>query len=165
MAVRAVPVTREGLAHIVENLRPRDAAEIFALRWDDDRLAFVNDYLPLMGATCRIWERDGVPVSCQGVVCMRPGVWEVFAFGTNAWASVILSMTRYATRAIMPSLLRVGFHRAECRALAVHEDSRRWIEYLGADEEGTLKGFGRNGEDFVTYVWDRDLVQQRIKRS
>jgi RimJ/RimL family protein N-acetyltransferase len=165
VTVCAVPVTHTGLTHIVQNLRPRDDEEIFALRWNDNRDEFVRDYLPLMGATCVIWERDGVPVSCQGIVCIRPRVWEVFGFGTACWPSVILSMTRYATRAIMPSLLRVGFHRAECRALAVHEDSRRWIEFLGAHEEGVLKGYGRGGEDFVSYVWRRDDVLKRLQRS
>jgi hypothetical protein len=92
---------------------------------------------------------------------MRPGVWEVFAFGTDLWPSVVLDMTRYATRRIMPALLRVGFHRAECRALAFHEDSRKWIEFLGAREEAVLKKFGRAGEDFVSYVWGREDVQRR----
>jgi hypothetical protein len=159
--IKRVPVTEAGLRYIVTNLRPRDAAEIFALRWDDDREAFARDFLPLCGAMCSVWERNGVPVSVQGVVCTRPGVWEVFAFGTDLWPSVVLDMTRHATRYIMPALLRVGFHRAECRALASHTDSRKWIEFLGAREETILKGFGRNGEDFVGYVWGRDDVQLR----
>jgi RimJ/RimL family protein N-acetyltransferase len=163
VAVRAVPVDEEKLRWVIENLRPRDRAEIYALRWDEDGDSFAQDFFPLMGAMCRIWEHDGVPVSVQGVLCARPGVWEVFAFGTPSWPRVILSMTRYATRTIMPALLRVGFHRAECRALVAHEDSRRWIEFLGAREEGVLKGLGRGGEDFVGYVWGRDDVQRRIK--
>jgi hypothetical protein len=162
VTVRAVPVDQGKLTHIVQNLRPRDADEIFALRWDDDQVSFVRDFFPLMGAACVVWVRDEVPVSCQGIIMARPGVWEVFAFGTNCWPDVVLSMTRYATRVIMPALLRVGFHRAECRALAAHEDSRRWIEFLGAHEEARLKGLGRGGEDFVGYVWGRADVQRRI---
>lgn len=148
-----VPVTEAGLAHIIANLRPRDRAEIFALRWDDDERALLDETLPWCGDMCWIWERDHVPVAAQGAMPVRPGVWAVWAFGTESWPSVILDMTRHAKRFIIPAVLRSGAHRAECRALSSHGDSRRWIEALGGRLECILEGFGRDAEDFAFYTW------------
>jgi hypothetical protein len=156
-----VPVTEERLRHVVTHMRKRDADEIYALRWDDDPEQIVRGLLPLCGAMCWIWERDGVPVSVQGVIPARPGVWEVFAFGTDDWPRVVLDMTRHARSFIIPALLRAGFRRAECRALASHTDSRKWIEALGAVEECVLERYGRADETFVAYVWWPERVHRR----
>ena len=162
---RAVPVTEAGLRHVVLNMRERDRAEIYALRWDDDPERHVRDILPWMGEMCWTWERDGVPVSVQGTQPVRPGVWQNFAFGTDAWPHVVLDMTRHSRRFIIPALLRVGFHRAECRALLDHADSRRWIvEGLGGRQEAILRGLGRNGEDFVSYAWHPEDVAHVQRR-
>ena len=164
--VRHVPVTEDRLRHVVLNLRERDRAEIFALRWDDDPEGFLREALPQCGAMTWIWERDGVPVSIQGALPVRPGVWTAFAFGTGGWPGVVLDMTRHSRRFIMPALLRAGFRRCECRALASHVDSRKWILSLGAYEEATLERYGRRGETFVSYVWrPEDVQQQREQRA
>lgn len=152
-------VTREAVEFIVANLRQRDREEIFALRWDDDEKKFVNELLPFAGAMTWAWWRDGVPVALQGAWPVRPGVWSCWAFGTQDWPRVVLSMTRHARRFIIPALLRARFHRAEAVALAAHTDSRRWIMALGAREEGFRRGFGRNGEDYVCYVWTPEDVR------
>ena len=160
--VRRVPVTRDGLAQIVRDLRPRDMAEIMAVNWDDDRDAFVSRVLAVSGDMCGIWEFQGVPVACLGVFALWPSVWGAFAFGTPDWPHVVLDMTRHVRRFIIPALLAVGAHRVECRALASHDDARKWLTALGAKQEATLRGFGRAGEDFVLYAWrPEDVLQQR----
>lgn len=146
-------VTRPAVEYIIANLRLRDREEIFALRWDNDERALADDLLRFAGAMTWAWWRDGVPVSLQGAWPVRRGVWSCWAFGTDEWPRVVLSMTKHARRFIIPALLRARFHRAEAVALATHTDSRRWLEALGAREEGIRHGFGRNGEDFVSYVW------------
>lgn len=155
-----VPVTEAGLRHVVTHMRARDRAEIYALHWDDDPEAVVQGLLPRCGAMCWIWERDGVPVSVQGAIPMRPGVWTVFAFGTDGWPCLVKDMTRHSRSYIIPALVRSGFHRAECHALATHADSRRWIEALGAKEESVLRRYGRHGENFICYVWGPEDVRR-----
>jgi hypothetical protein len=152
-AVRAVPVTEEGLRYVVTHMRDRDRAEIYALRWDDDPETVIHELTSVCGAMCWVWEWDGVPVSIQGVVPQRPGVWSMFAFGTDQWRRVIRDMTRHAERFIKPALRRALARRVECRALASHTDSRRWIEHLGAHLEYVLPHYGRADETFVSYVW------------
>lgn len=155
-------VTRAAAEFIIENLRPRDREEIFALRWDNDERAFTEDVMRFAGDMTWAWWRDGVPIALQGAWPMRPGVWSCWAFGTEQWPRVVLSMTKHSRRFIIPALLRARFHRAEAVALAAHTDSRRWIEALGAREEGIRRGFGRHGEDFVCYVWTpADVIRWR----
>lgn len=148
-----VPVTEDRLRDVVSRMRARDAAEIYALRWTDDPEEVVQALLPLCGDTCWVWERDGIPVSVQGVIPSWPGVWSMFAFGTDEWPRVLLDMTRHAERFIKPMLRRAKARRVECRALASHTDSRRWIEALGAHAECVLQHCGRNDETFINYVW------------
>jgi hypothetical protein len=151
--VRQVPVTEAGVRAIVENLRERDRAEIMALYWEEDLEALIRNTLYVSGAMCRIFEWHGVPVAIVGAAALWPGVWSGFAFGTDLWPHVVLDMTRYARRFIIPALLAVGAHRIECRALASYGGARNWIEALGGRQECTLHRFGKNQEDYVVYVW------------
>lgn len=148
-----VPVTEERLRYIVAHMRQKDHEEIFSLRWDDNPEPLIRETMFLAGDMCWIWERDGVPVSIQGVICLRPGVWEGIAFGTDCWPLVVLDMTRHARRFIKPALLRAKAHRVECRALASHTESRKWIEALGGKQEAILSRYTRDTQDFVLYAW------------
>jgi hypothetical protein len=149
----AVPVTEDRLRYVIAHLRERDRTEIYALRWDDNEEYLLHTLLPQCGASCWIWERDGVPVSIQGVIPLRPNVWSMFAFGTDEWPKVVLDMTRHAERVIKPALRRAKVRRVECRALASHTDSLKWLGLLGAHIEGFHELYGRDGELFVTCVW------------
>jgi hypothetical protein len=159
--VRQEKVTEDALRYVVQHMRQRDRDEIYATHFTDDPELLVQGQLPWMGDMCCIWTRDGVPVSCQGVLPLWPGVWSMFAYGTDQWPHVVLSMTKHSLRFIVPALLAVNAHRVECRALASHTESRRWIEFLGAREEAVLRGFGKRREDFVLYVWRPEYVHRR----
>jgi RimJ/RimL family protein N-acetyltransferase len=159
--VEAHPVTREGLAYIAANLRPRDRREIFALRWNDDEDQFVNDVFAYMGDLWRMWSLDGEPVAINGVVPVRPGVVICGAFGTSKWRKTIKHMTRWSLDYVIPVLKLSNFHRGEAYVLAANTDSRKWIELLGGEIEAVLRGYGKGHEDFLLYVWD--LTQERIE--
>jgi len=163
--VQATPVTAEGLAYIVRNLRPRDRREIFALRWDDDEAQFVAHVYASAGDLWRMWSIDGgEPVAVNGVVPVRPGVVIAGAFGTSRWRSVVKPMTRWSLDYVIPILRQAGYHRGEAYVLAENTDSRRWIELLGGEIEAVLKGFGRQREDFLLYAWDltREKGESRV---
>jgi hypothetical protein len=145
-------------------MRDRDRDEIYATQYSDNPEDLLQLQLMLMGDMCCIWTCAGVPVSCQGILPIHPGVWTMFAYGTDQWPRVVLSMTKHALRRIVPALLAVGAHRVECRALASHTESRRWIEFLGAREEAILKAYGKRQEDFVLYVWRPEYHVHRGRR-
>lgn len=160
-----LPVERSAVEYIVANLRLRDYEEIFAQRWTDDQKSLIDEIMLWSGKMTWVFWRDGVPVALLGAWPVRPGVWSVWAFGTYRWPRVLSAMTKHVKRFIIPALLRAGAHRAEAVALATHRDSRRWLLALGAREEGTRRGWGRNGEDFVSYVWHPEYVHGRRRQS
>lgn len=160
-------VTPEALRWIAHNLRPRDRAEIFAMRWNDDEEAFVAEVCSVAGDLWRLWSLDGEPVAVNGVVPVRPGVVIAGAFGTNKWRSIVKPMTRWSLDYVIPLLRQAGYHRGEAYVLARNTDSRRWIELLGGELEAVLKGYGRGREDFLLYTWDltREKAQNDVLRK
>lgn len=146
------------LAYITRNLRARDREEVFAC-WADgpDQLAAQT---AAQGDFQWVAWHKGRPVASIGGRCLWPGVWSVWAFGTDDWPQVVLSMTRHVRRVMIPTLLETGAHRVECCALATHTDARRWLTALGARDEGVRRGYGRDGQDFVTYAWSPEDVSR-----
>jgi RimJ/RimL family protein N-acetyltransferase len=165
-AVAMHHVTRPALAYIVQNMRARDRAEIFALRWDDDEDAFIDMMMSVAGELWRIWTLDDEPVAVTGVVPVRPGVAIGAAFGTDKWRQVVRPMTRWAQTFIIPVLKGANYHRLEAYMLAANTDARRWVEHFGAEIEAVLRGYGRSREDFLLYVLDltQDRTAQRVAR-
>ena len=153
IAFRGPPFARDEVAHIVNNLRPRDHAEIFALRWDDDPNKLTADILTYAHAMWRIFTVDAEPVAMAGVVPVRPGVAVAASFGTELWPRVVRPITRFAREWTIPRLQAAHFHRAETYVLATNHDSRNWLFALGAREEACLTGYGRNQENFILYAW------------
>lgn len=139
------------LAYIAANIRDVDAAEVFAgAATNPDILAC--DTLRSGGVQWIAWA-DGVPVASFGGTQAWPGVWSVWMWATDRWPDVALSVHRQIKRVLIPELLARGGHRGQCASLATHTEAHRWLESLGFQAEGTLRGFGRAGEDFIMYGW------------
>lgn len=146
---------REDVEYIIANLRERDRAEIFATKWvDDDHSALVEAILHA-GAFQWAAYLDGEPVAMIGATPRWPGVWSMWAFGTDKWPRVARRLTKHAKRFMFPALMNAGAIRADCYALETHADARRWLTALGAIEEQRLANWGKNGETFVCYCWLR----------
>lgn len=150
------PTQREDIAHIVRNLRERDRAEIFGLRWDDDEVSLTDTIFAVSGPMWRVWHYQGEPVAMSGVVPERPGVVMAGAFGTDKFSRVALSIVRWGTRWCIPRLQAAGYHRGYAYAMAANVDGRRFIELLGGVKEAYLHKYGRNREDYILYAWRLD---------
>jgi hypothetical protein len=147
-------VSREGITHIVRNLRERDRREIFALRWNDDEEALINEICHVAGAMWKVWSWDHEPVAVNGVVPIRPGVVTACACGTDKWKYTLRAMTHWSRTWVIPALRASHYHRGEAHVLAANTDSRRWIESLGGQVECLLKNYGKDREDYLLYAWD-----------
>lgn len=158
MTVGMHEVSREGITHIVRNLRARDRHELFALRWHDNEDQLIADIEQVAHAMWKVWSWDGEPVAMNGVVPLRPGVAAACAFGTSKWRFVVRDITRWSREWVIPALRASNYHRGEAHVLASNSDSRRWIEALGGEVECLLHGYGKHREDFLLYAWD--LTQQ-----
>lgn len=147
------PLNAITIAYVVDNMRDSDRREIFATRWTDSQADLVKDCL-MCGHFGWVMGLER-PISFVGATPMHPGVWGVHMFATPEFRRIGHSLTRHVRRVMIPSLVSAGAHRAECKSMEGHDVAHRWLGYLGAQHEATLKEYGRNGEDFRLYVWRR----------
>lgn len=154
--VKLIENTHADTVYILQNMRELDHVEMGATLGPD----YLRQLPPMIGlARPYVWtavSEDGEPIALVGASSMRPGIANVFAMGTDRWGEALLLLTRHILRYIIPDLLKKGFHRAECSALANREDVRRWMGVLGGRSEATLRQWGVNREDFTTYAWLAD---------
>lgn len=163
--IKIVPVPPEhDILWVLLNLRKRDQEEIFATRKNSDAAALARD-LRVMGGYRWGAYLDGAPIAMIGMVERWPGVWSMWAFGTDDWPRAIIALTRLARWTMLTTIHKAGFHRADCLALETHDDARKWLTALGAEHETTLDKWGKNGENFVVYRWTRETTQRLIDRQ
>jgi hypothetical protein len=95
---------------------------------------------------------DEIPIVVAGFDLIRPGVWQDWLFSTpQAWdAQHWRSVTKICRKA-MDALLRGDAHRLQCVSLASRIHAHRWYRPLGLELEGTLRGYGVNGEDALMF--------------
>ena len=148
------------LQYILANLRPADQEEIAAVRgegFDTVHTSLMLCKLAETGQGWLFWRGDtGEPVAALGAYAMTPTCAGCWAFGTPGWDHVVRSVTRHIRKIMVPELLKAGFHRAECRALASREDTRLWLTSLGWKAEAVLSEFGVRREDFTLFAWTGD---------
>lgn len=145
-------------------MREWDRREVFATRWDDDPNILAMDTMRWGNLTRVAWNGER-PVAVIGAIEIWPTVWSVWMYGTDEFPSVGLGVTRFVRDTLIPEIIGAGFRRAECKSLEGHTDAHRWLEALGARREGEpLLNYGKRGETFHTYVWDREDVRRRWRR-
>lgn len=162
---RLVDVTVEGVAHIARNLRAADARELGAQRWDMDPDSLAREVRDYYGPYKWVVERAGVPIAAVGAVAVHPGVWSAWMFATDDFHKIGLYLTRFVRQRMIPSLVRLGAHRCDARSIDGHDHAHRWLRALGAVEEARLLRYGRNGEDFIVFRWDRPDVPPQAESS
>lgn len=141
------------LLHVASNMRAMDRREIYATRWNDDPKELAASCMnPVVKEFAKVAFWGKVPVAAIGAAPIWPGVWSVWMFATDDFPKVSLSLHRYVVNTFAPTLRR-HCHRAECRSLAAHTEAHRWLTSLGAAQEATLLGFGKNREDFHVFAW------------
>lgn len=153
-----------GLTYIAKFLRERDREEVFALRYDEDPARLAMDTYNC-GDFQWIAYLDGRPVASIGAFPVWPNVWTVWAYGTDDWPKVALTLTKHVRRFMIPGLVNAGARRAHCFAMASHDDARRWLTALGAEEEAKLDNYGKDGQAFVCYSWRRSMTEVTDVRS
>lgn len=141
--------------YVAQNMREKDREEIFATRWDDSAQDVAADVVA-SGPFNWVAFNGGEPVAVVGAAPLWPGVWSVHMFATEAFGGIAISLTKFVRRVMIPALTESGAHRAQCDSLVGHEKAHYWLEALGARQEGVLRGYGRQGEDFVRYVWSKE---------
>ena len=143
-------LTQTGLEFVIGNLRDADAAEVRATidKGSAEATAKLIATVPGPKWEARI-DSDGEPAAVGGFVPVWPGMGSGWMWGTDRWNEVILEVTRAMKQHILPTLDARGVHRIECRAMANHTASIRWLEMLGFRREAVTAQFGQGREDFI----------------
>ena len=151
------PISRSAVEFVCLNMRAIDRAEVFGLRGYDLPEAVANETI-----FAAAWGRAGVafhrgrPAAVVGVAPRWPGVWSAWAYGTEDFAKAALSVTRFALKDLKPFVLSRGGHRVEAASRIDHTEAHTWLRALGARDEGVLRGYGRDGADYVQFGWVRE---------
>lgn len=145
---------------VARHMRAIDRQEIMATRWclggQAENAEQVAKDCAGSGEFAWVFETlDGFPAVAIGAVPRWPGVWSVWCFGTDDFKHIGRHLTKWVRRVMIPALEAVGCHRAECASLSTHTQAHAWLEALGAVKETVLWQYGRAGEDFYLYVWQR----------
>jgi hypothetical protein len=143
-------LTQAGLEFVIGNLRDADAAEVRATidKGSAEATAKLIANIPGPKWEART-ELDAEPAAVGGFVPIWPGMGSGWMWGTGRWDEVVLEVTRAMKRHILPTLDARGVHRIECRTMANHTASIRWLEMLGFRREAVIAQFGQGREDFV----------------
>lgn len=152
-------VTFPAALDVALRMREWDQREIFACRWNDNPADLARDCTAFPDFCWVAGEER--PIAVIGAQPMRPGVWCVFMFATDDFLKIRFSMTRFVKRVMVPALVQSGAHRAECHSMEGHTEAQAWLQALGAVRECTLVGYGRNGENFASFVWNRPICATR----
>lgn len=149
------PATLRDMTFIAANMRQPDYDEITAAVAIFDRTALGAAMFAASPAYrfCAFIKDE--PVCAFGVAtdANMPHAGVAWAYGTRRMRRAVPEMTRFGLSVLVPQMMADGLHRVECRSIIGHDLSHRWLEGLGAVREGIARGYGRGGEDFVTYAW------------
>jgi RimJ/RimL family protein N-acetyltransferase len=153
MGVELVAPDFASLAYIAVNMRQADRHEIYNVTGHNNPFILAQQTLDATRMGSGVVAADGGrPVAVLGFAPLRPGVCTAFAYGTDAFDRVALSLTRHALKVMKPALIASGFHRLECESRADHVQAHRWLEHLGFRREGTLRQFGSDRSDYLKFA-------------
>ena len=151
------PISYPAVLYLAVNMREADAREIYNTLDHEDPAKLAREIcLATALGMAGVSFQSGKPVGLVGVSPIRSGVWSVWSFGTGEWGRGVIDMTRFGYRQLRPFLLRRGAHRLQCESHIEHEEAHRWLALCGAQREGVLRGYGRDGSDFIQFSWTRN---------
>ncbi len=148
----------ENILHVCRNMRDLDREEVFAVSFAETDEELADNLLRIIGSFsfCMCTD-DGEPTVLIGAVEGWPGFWSFWMIATPRFPEIYTDLTKWAFRGMLRTLFDdLGLRRGEAQSLVSHETAHRWMERLGAVREGYHPQYGKNGEDFVTYVWTRE---------
>jgi hypothetical protein len=143
------------VAYVCRHMRAADAHEIFATRRTDDPDALAVEIIRYWGPMGFVAVDGELPVALFGATETWPGVWTAWMMATDEFPSVALGLTKFVKRRMIPELIGMGAFRGEARSVDGHTEAHRWLRVLGGVEEARLRRYGRNGEDFLVFRFDR----------
>jgi hypothetical protein len=155
-----LPPRLDRFRYVAQNMREADRIECFAMMPADNTDA-IAAHMEGLRISVVIGADDGTPVAAAGAIEIWPCVWRVGLIATDRWSEVVIGTTRWVRRGMLPTLVGHGAHRVDCLVWLGNEPAWRWLEMLGATREAVHRAYGKNREDFASYVWFPEPVNER----
>lgn len=143
------------IEYICLNMRERDRQEILGLRPHDSpiRLAWEAYHQILNFGRGKVsWVR-GKPCGLAAFTEGWPGVWDVWMCGTEDFQRGAVPLLKWFRQEANDILSVCKGHRLQCDSRADYEDAHRMIEAFGGVREGVQRRYGKDGSDYVRFVW------------
>jgi len=146
------PANLRDLSYVASNLRPHDRHEIDCQSawWSPALIA----HGAMRGFAYVVW-LDHNPEAAFGAAEERPGLWHIWAWGTERIDRCVPAIKRFSLNTLMIDVLNAGALRAEARALDANKKAHTLIRHLHGREAAVLRNYGKNGEKFLLFEWVR----------
>lgn len=144
------------LIHICSNLRKSDKEEIFATTDDvsPEELAYAIFSRRDSGVAWIAYSKSGEPVAAFGAYRQYGSLWSLWMMATDNWKEVARSVTKFGIKFVIPFLVeRMGMKHGHCISSADNQTAHRWIARMGGVPDSGLTHWGKNGEDFIRFIW------------
>lgn len=150
----------EDIRYLVANLRKKARDEALASGWDGDVETISQSFWDLSKGYGYVGLHDGKPAYGGSVTEVYPGAFQFWSLATEDFAKIMLTVTKFVRRVMLPEIFQRGAWRVEARCIGGDDEVQKWMTLLGAKLEETQKSAGRNGEDFLIYVWSANDVRR-----
>lgn len=142
------------LEFVCIHMREIDRREIYGNMLIDNPLQLTH---MLMQAVSRLgvgWigRYRGRPAAWIAFFEQWPGNWQITMGGTDDIRFVLFDFMPLAAKGFKFAVDN-GAHRVECRSLAEHREAGKLAKLFGANLEGRLSGYGRDGSDYQSWAW------------
>lgn len=145
----------EDIFAVMDNLREADRKEAYATVWEESPQHLTLLAKQHWGDFGWLFYYDNTPTCVVGATQLWPGMWSAWMLGTPDFPKIGTHVTKFISRDMRDMLKARNAVRLEARSHIEHHDAHRWLELLGAEKEAVLQRYGKNGEDFVIYRWDK----------
>jgi len=143
--------TEAEIRYVVMNLREKSREDLFTTL-DATPKEFADALVMSPGLKWAIY-CDNRPAVLMTADQVHKGVWSVYGMGTDDWIKVWRRVTSFGKRDMIPAILDAGGHRGHTVSPAWHEDTHKWLRYMGFNHEAPMPKYGPNGEDYILFSW------------
>ena len=117
----------------------------------DTDIALLLHYYAAHGPAFTILNEKEI-IGIAGVVILWPGVGEAWTFLNPSFKRYAKSIHRAVKEKLQEIMDTFNLHRVQTTVLDGFEAGIRWVKRLGFEEEGIMKAYGPNGEDFIRFA-------------
>lgn len=153
--------------YICLNMREVDRVEVFGMLHNESPLQLAYEYAHVIrnkGRSRIGWsDRTGKPAAFGALTEDWPGMWSVWMFGTDDFKDCAADLIRWFRREAADILTVCNGRRLQCDSRFDHAEAHKMLKALGAVEEVRLRSYGKDGADYIRFVWFKGENDQVLR--